>query len=162
MNIAHLLISLRIEVSQLLTRRRTQRLLEVMVQPAPSGRRLIADLVALVDAARAVGRMVLGVEVGEGAREPRREAVLLVKGDGLLDRPVADHVPVREILGDDARARLVLLGDFVAVFVFGGGFGGAASGGEVLEGGGRLDVDFGRTKLGVVEEEGGFGGTVFG
>lgn len=65
MDIAHLLISLGVKVTQLLTRGRAESLLKVSVQTAPSTRGLVGDLVALVEAARAVRRLDLAVEVGQ-------------------------------------------------------------------------------------------------
>lgn len=133
------------------------------MQTAPAARSLVRDLVALVEAARAVRRLDLAVEVGQRRREPRREPVFLVQADRLLNRGVADGVPVREVLCDDARARLVFLRDVVPVFVFGvpaaaaAAAGGAA--GDVVEGLGGFDVDGGGAELGLVEEEGGFCGS---
>ena len=69
--------------------------------------------------------------------------MLLVEGDRLLDGGVADGVPVGQVLCDDARARLVFLGDVVSVLVLevaGGACAGGAAG-DVVEGLGRLDVD---------------------
>jgi hypothetical protein len=50
------------------------------------------------------------VELFERVEEARRDAVLLVEGDGFLERGFSDEVAVREDLGEDARARLFLLG----------------------------------------------------
>lgn len=122
MDIAHLLISLDVEVAQLLAGGVFEGLLEVGVQAAPARRGLGGDLVVLVKAAGALGRVEFLVEIAQGGGEAVREAVLLVQGDGLLDGVVADDVPVRQVLGDDARARLVFLGDLV-LFGFLGGAG---------------------------------------
>ena len=47
--------------------------------------------------------------------------MLVVEGNGTLDRGIADHVAVGEVFGNDARARLVLLRN--VVLVAGGIFG---------------------------------------
>ena len=41
--------------------------------------------------------------------------MLVVESNGTLDRGVADHVAVREVLGNDARARLIFLCDIMLV-----------------------------------------------
>lgn len=105
--------------------------------------------------------MVLLVEVLEGIGEAGGDAVFVVEGDGFLDGAVGEHVAVREVLGYDAGAGLVFLGDLVAFFGSGGeGFfgGSGGGGGKVANGGGGGDVHLGGAELGVVEEEGGFGG----
>lgn len=113
------------------------------MQTAPSTRGLVADLIALVEAARAVRRFDLAVEVGQRGGELGREAVLLVERDRLLDGRVADGVAVGQVLCDDARARLVFLGDVVPVFVLQVARGAGACGpaGDVVEGLGGFDVD---------------------
>jgi hypothetical protein len=85
--------------------------------------------------------------------------VLLIEGDCALDRGVGDGVAVGEVLGDDAGAGFVLLRDLDVVLV--GGFGGDVAGGDLVDGLGGGDGDLGRAELGVVEEEGGFGGGFF-
>lgn len=157
MDITDLLISLDVEIAQLLARGVLHRLLEVRVQTTPARGRLVADLVVLVEALGALGSVELLVEVGEGSGESRREAVLLVQGDRLLDRVVAHHVPVGEVLGDNAGAWLVLLGD--VLFLLFGGRGGCLFPGEVVDVGGCLDVDGGAAQLGLVQEKCCFGGT---
>ena len=51
--------------------------------------------------------------------------MLVIKCNGTLDGSVADHVTVGEILSNDARARLILLGN--VMLVAGGVFGVIAS-----------------------------------
>lgn len=103
--------------------------------------------------------MELAIELVELGEEARRDAVLLVEVEGARDGGVADHVAVREVLGQDARARLLLLCDLVAVAVRGRDAIVARGlvGGEAGRGGYR---DVRGAELGVVEEEGGLGGGV--
>jgi hypothetical protein len=67
--------------------------------------------------------------------------VLLVERDGLLDGLVANGVAVCEVLGDDARARLVLLLEVVVVLVFGFGGRGAVRACEVVDALSSFNVD---------------------
>lgn len=114
------------------------------MEAAPAVDGLVADLVVLVELLGLVEGVVLLVEVLQGGGEARGEAVLLVQRDGLLDRLVADDVAVRQVLGDDARARLVLLLDVVVVLVLGFGRAGDPRAGDVLEVVRRRDVHGGR------------------
>ena len=108
--------------------------------------------------------MVFLVEVLEGGGEAGGDAVFIVEGDGFLDGAVGEHVAVREVLGYDAGAGLVFLGDVVVIGGGGEGFfgGGGGGGGEVADRGGGGDVDLGGAELGAVEEEGGFSGAAGG
>ena len=162
MNVAHLLVALGVEVGQFLPSAGAHGLLIKRAKRLPTllanGGHLVCDAVALVDALGLVGGMVLLVEGGDGVSEASGDTVLVVKGDGLLDRAVGEYVPVRQVLGDDAGSRLVFLSQFVgsvlndAGNIFGGG------GGDGGEGGGSGDVDLGGAELGAVKEEGGLGG----
>lgn len=109
MDIPHLLITLQIEIPHLLPRRCAQGLLKVRTKSAQATCSLIGDAVATIDVLGLISGVELGVEVVQRVPETRGEAVLLVEGDGLLDRMVADHVAVREVFGDYARAGLVFL-----------------------------------------------------
>lgn len=102
--------------------------------------------------------MVLAVELVQLVEEACGDAVLVVKLDGALDRGVADYIPMREVLGNDARPRFLFLCDLVRVTV---GVGGHICVGVVRAGArcGR-HADVRRAQLGVVEEEGGLGGGV--
>jgi hypothetical protein len=140
-NVAHLLIGLDIEFAQFLTRGRAQGLLKVTVQSAPAARCLISDLVALIKSLCAICGTSLLVKVAQGACEARGEPVLLVERDGLLDSLVADCIAVCEVLGDDARARLVLLLEVVVVLVFGFRGRGAVGACELVDALGSFDVD---------------------
>jgi hypothetical protein len=126
MNVTNLLISLRIETSQFLTRRMLKRLLKVRTQTPPTRGGLVANLVLCIEALSALGSIELLIEVSKGGGEPARKAVLLVQGDRLGNGVVADYVAVREVFGDDARAGLVFLGNVVLFFFsFALGVGGA-------------------------------------
>ena len=89
--------------------------------------------------------------------------MLVVQSDGVLNGFVADHVAVGEVLGDNARTRLIFLLDLVLA---GTSFPGcltffAASGaGELGYAGSRGNLDLGRAELGVVEEESGLSSSV--
>lgn len=80
--------------------------------------------------------------------------MLLVKGKSTLDGLVADGVAVSEVLGNDARAGLVLLRN-----VFRGLFVGSRelATRKLVERSGRGNVDLVGAELGVVKEESGLG-----
>jgi len=103
--------------------------------------------------------VILLVEVLEGGGEAGGDAVFVVEGDGFLDGAVGEDVAVREVLGYDAGAGLVFLGDGVILGGGGNGFfgGGGGGGGELADGGSGGDVDLGGAELGAIEKEGGFG-----
>lgn len=159
MDITDLLIGLGVKLTQLLAGGVLEGLLEVRVQAAPATESLVGDLIALVDSLGALGSVELLVEVAQSGGKAGGEAVLLVQGDSLLDRVVADHVSVSQVLGDNAGARLVLLGDVVLIFLLGTG-GSSLLTGEVVDVGGGLDVHGGAAQLGLVEEQCGFGSAV--
>lgn len=119
----------------------------------------LCDAVALVGGLGAVGGVVLAVELVQLVEEARGHAVLVVKLDGALDRGVAYHVAVCEVLGNDARPRLLLLCDLVPVTF---GVDGAAMWFGVVGADARCGrhADVRGAELGVVEEEGGLGGGV--
>ena len=102
MDISNLLVALRVEACEFLTRRRAHCFFKVRIDASPSRGCLVGDAIALVEALGAIARLVLCVELCEGVGEAVGDAVLVVKGDGTLDRGVADHVAVGEVLGDDA------------------------------------------------------------
>ena len=108
-----------------------------------------------------VARVGALVELFERVEEARRDAVLLVEGDGFLERGLGDEVAVRENLGEDARAGLFFLGEDGAAVGGAVGFGGGLRRG-VVRGGGAGDGDLVAAEGGVVEEEGGArGGFLF-
>lgn len=116
MNITDLLISLNVEVTQLLTMRVLESLLEVVVQTAPASSSLVGDLIVLIQALSALSGIEFLVKVAQCGGELVGESVLLVQCDGLLNRTVTDNVSVCQVLGDNARAWLVFLGDLVLFF----------------------------------------------
>lgn len=81
--------------------------------------------------------------------------MLVVEGYGALDGGVGEGVTVGEVFGYDARAWLVFLGEVGGVVGFIVGCGRGAEVGEICGGG---DGHLRRAELGVVKEEGGFGG----
>lgn len=115
MDVADLLVALDVEGANLLAGGRTDGLLEISVQALPSGLSLIGDAIVVVKTLGLVSRLVLLIEGGQGVGELRADTVLVVECDGLLNGVVADHVTVREVLGNDARAGLVFLRDLVVV-----------------------------------------------
>lgn len=91
MDIPHLLVALRVESRQLLTRGRAERFFEIrrhappsracfLAQPVASVEAfgLFADAVAGVEAFGFVARLVFGVELAEGVGEARADAVLVI------------------------------------------------------------------------------------
>lgn len=160
MNIAHLLIGLGVKVPQLPARGSVEGLLEVVVQTTPASGRFVAELVVLVQTASTVRGMVLLVEGRQSAGEARREPVLVVQGNGLLDGIVAEGVAVGQVLSYNARTGLVLLLEVVVVLVLGLSGAGGLLAGDVVEALGSLDVHERGTKLGVVEEKSGLSSTI--
>ena len=86
--------------------------------------------------------------------------MLVVERDGALDGGVGDGVAVRQVLGHDARAGFVFLREVVVVGVGLAGFFARLAACEIVEVGGAGYLHLGAAELGVVEEEGGFGGSV--
>ena len=121
------------------------------------------DAVGLVDSSRLVSRLVLAVEILQSAGEAVGDAVLVVQSDSVLNGFVADHVAVREILGENARTRLI----FLFYFTLAGpslpralAFFAASGASEFRYAGRRGNLDLRRAELGVVKEESGFGGAI--
>ena len=155
MHLLHLLRTILVKLDNLLAGRRVGRLLKVRAETGDEAVCAISDAVALVRRLGAVGGVVLGVELLEGVEEAAGDAVLGVELESALDGGVANHVALGEVLCEDAGARLVLLGDLVAVA------GGLCKVGAVVVAGvgaGAGDGDVVGAELGVVEEEGGLHG----
>ena len=110
-NVENLLATLIIESSELLAGRGTESLLEVRVQTGPGSGTLVRNTVLGIEALCLLGGLVLAVECLESRGKAGTDTVLLVEGEGALNGVVADGVSVCEVLSDDARARLVLLGN---------------------------------------------------
>ena len=121
-DIANLLIGLSVESTELLARRVVDGLLEVVAQSAPACSGLLGNLVVCVQTLGALSGVELLVEVAERGGEALGESVLLVQVNSTGDGVVTEHVAVGKVLGDNARAGLVLLGDvviFALLFDFG-------------------------------------------
>lgn len=132
-DVLDLTLGVLVEADEALSGGAASRLLKVGAQAVDEGVGAGGDAVALVRGPRPVRRVVLRVEPLQRGPEPLRHAVLRVQLDRPLQRRVPDHVPVRQVLGQDARPRLFLLRDLVGVTArVRGGAGGA--GGVVLVG----------------------------
>lgn len=132
MDIPNLLVALCIEGHDFLTSGRAQCFLEVRIDASPSRSCLIGDTVALVEALSAISRLVFCIELRKGVGEAVGDTMLVVKRNCPLDRGVTDCVAVCEVLGNNARARLVFLRDIM--FVAGGVLG--VSAGQFTDAGG--------------------------
>lgn len=132
MDIPNLLVALCIEGHDFLTSGRAQCFLEVRIDASPSRSCLIGDTVALVEALSAISRLVFCIELRKGVGEAVGDTMLVVKRNCPLDRGVTDCVAVCEVLGNNARARLVFLRDIM--FVAGGVLG--ISAGQFTDAGG--------------------------
>ncbi|KAL2166482.1 hypothetical protein VTG60DRAFT_2719 [Thermothelomyces hinnuleus] len=98
-----------VEVDDPLARRGVAGLLKVRVEPGEQGAGALRDAVAGVGGAGVVGGVRPLVELAQRLDEARRDVVLLVERDRLLQALVGHQVAVRQYLGQDARARLLLL-----------------------------------------------------
>lgn len=145
------------EVDQLLAGRSVGGLLEVRVEPGEQVGRALGDAIGLVSGPGAVCGVVLGVKIGQGVEEAGGNAVLVVQLDGTLDGGIANNVAVRKVLGDDPRPGLLLLCDLVGVTL---GVGGGLGRRVVRGAGRRRHADVGGSKLGVVQEQSGLGGSL--
>lgn len=140
-----------VKPDNLLAGRVIARLLKVRVEPGEEVVGALRDAVVLVGSLGAVCRVVLAVQLVQGVEEAAGDVVLLVELQGALDGRVADDVAVREVLGDDPGARLLLLGDFIRVaLVVGDNF---LVG---ISGRGAGDGDVVGAQLGVVQQKGRF------
>ena len=101
MNIANLLVTLSIEVRQLLPSWCAQSFLEVAMETLPSLSSLVSDSITGIDAFCFIGCLVFGIELGQSIREARGDAMLVVQGYGALDGIVANDVAVGQVLGDN-------------------------------------------------------------
>lgn len=156
MDVGDLVLGLCVKVDDALARGRVRRLLKVGPQSRQDGGRAVGKAIRGISGAGAIRGVCLLVEGVKGAKEALRHVVFLVERDGTLQARVGDEVAVGEVLGEDARARLLLLCDLVNVAVsIGGGWGTLAA---VFVRVRRCHRDLGRAELGVVEEEGSLGG----
>ena len=156
-HLADLLLAVRVELDNLLAGRSVGSLLEVGAQAGKEVGGALGQAVGLVGGLGAIGGVVLGVEALKRRHKAARDAVLLVELEGALDGGIADDVALGEVLGEDAGARFLLLGDLVAgtvaalveVRALVAGVAGSAGDGDVVG-----------TELGVVEEEGRLCGSI--
>lgn len=157
-HVQDLLLALRVESADALAGRGLGGLLEVRGQAAPALVSARGDAVLLVDGLGLLGGLVLAVELLQGGGEAVGDAVLLVEGDRALNRLVAQHISVGQVLGEDAASRLVLLRDVLAGLV---GVSGGLATCELVQRRGGADVHLVCAKLGVIQKEGGFGSGLF-
>lgn len=150
MDVGHLVGGLGVEVDELLSGWGGRGLVVVGSKSVEDALNTSSDPVRLVGSLGLLGGLVLRVKVVKGLEELVGNAVLLVEIQGALGSLVTDNVAVGEILGDDAGAWLLLLGDLVGVLL---GLGWLV----LLCSLGAGDGNLGAAELGVVEEEGGLG-----
>jgi hypothetical protein len=157
-DIHHLSGGLGVKVDKLLTGRCVGGFLIVAHHGVEQTRRhtrsLLGDAVGLIHALGLIGRVVLLIDLLESREEAVRHTVLLVQLDGALGRRIGNDVAVGEVLCDDARARLFLLGDLVGVTVI---VGGVVVVIRVIALVGGRDGDLVGAQLGVIEEQSGLG-----
>ena len=151
MDIGHLVGGLGVEVDKLLSRWSGSSLVVVRRKGVEDALNTSGDAVRLIGGLGLLGSLVLGVKVVEGLKELVGNTVFLVEIQSALSSLVTDGVAVGEILGDDAGAWLLLLGDLVGVLL--------SVGWLVLLCSFRAgDGNLGAAELGVVKEEGRLGG----
>lgn len=116
-HIQDLLVALGVESAETLASWSAQSLLEVGVESTPSSGSALRDTILLIYSLDAARSVVLGVKVVQGLGEACADTMLLIKVERSFDGLVADHVTVCKVLGEDARARLVLLGNIVTSLI---------------------------------------------
>lgn len=157
MDVDNLARRLGIEVNELLASRGAGSLLVVGSQTGKQRVCAGSDTVALVNSLGLVGGVVLLVQVLEGGEEAVGNAVLAVEVDGTLGGLVTNAVAVSEVLSNDARAGLLLLGELIAVAL---GLALVVAGIVIGRSAGARDLDVCATELSVVEEKGGLGSSL--
>lgn len=105
--------------------------------------------------------MVLAIQLSQLGEEACGDAVLVVELDSASDGSISNNIAMSQVLCDDARAWLLLLCNVVAVAV-GVGRGDAIVTGRLVGGQAcsRGHGDVRSAKLGVVQEQSGFGGGI--
>lgn len=151
MDVGHIMGGLGVEVDELLSGWSRSGLVVVRRKGVEDALNTSGDAVGLVGSLSLLSSLVLGVKVVKSLKELVGNAVLLIQIQGALGGLVTDGVAVGEVLGDDAGAWLLLLGDLVGVLLGVGWL-------VLLCSLGAGDGDLGAAELGVVEEEGGLGG----
>jgi len=155
-DVGDLVLRLGVEIDNALASGRVRCLLEIGAKSRQKGRRAVGKTIGAIGGAGAVCGVRLLVEGVKGAEEALRDIVLLVERDGALQTCVSDEVSMGEILGENARAWLLLLCDLVIVTVSVGSGRGALA--VVVVCVRRRHRDIGRPELGVVKQKGSLGG----
>lgn len=93
-DVEHLLVSLLVERSELLTSRGTGGLLEVRVQTAPASGGGGGHTKLGIDGLSLLGCLVLAVELVESVHESVADSVLVIESDSALNGLVADDIAV--------------------------------------------------------------------
>jgi hypothetical protein len=110
----------------------------------------------LVNGAGLVSRMVFLVQASNSCGEAGRYSMLLIEINGTLDGLVSKNVTMGKIFSNNAASWLLLLSELVGVTL---GVLCEVTSIIVSAARGRCDMDFGGTKLCVVQEEGSLGGS---
>ena len=116
-DILDFLVSLGIEIGQFLSSGGSQGLLEITANSSPAGGGLVGDSVTGIDSLGFIRSFELCIEVGQRIREPCGNSVLIVKCYGPLNRCVRENISLGKILCNDAGTWLVVLGNFVVMFM---------------------------------------------
>ena len=153
MDILHLLVRVGVELVQSLAGRGAHGLLKVAAQTQKACFGTLGNAILCVHLLCSLAGLGLLVEGTQGTGKARREAMLVVQGNCLIDGGVGKGVPMSEILGDDAGSRLVLLG-YLVRFLRGGACVWSRRC-NVVKVRCRRYLYLRRTKLGVVKKESG-------
>ena len=148
MNILNLVLSLSVEVHELLSSRSARCLLVVRGKGVVDALDAAGDAVSLICGLSLLGSLVLGVEVLESLEEAAGNTVLLVEIESALSSLVSENVSVSEVLGDDTGSWLLLLSNLIRVL--GGGWAIL----KLLCTLGARDGNLGPSKLSVIEQKG--------
>ena len=157
-DIQDLLVALSVKGTETLTSWCAQSLLEVRVESIPSGSSALGDAVLLIDGLYASRSVVLLIKIVQGLGKAGADAVLLIKVKGSLDSLVADDISVREVFGKNARTRLVLLRETLAILI---GRSGRVSTSSLVQRGSRCDLDLRWSQLSVIKQERSLGSRLF-
>lgn len=116
-DVGHLVGRLGVKVDELLSGWGGSGLVVVRSKSVEDALNTSSDPVRLIGSLGLLGSLVLRVKAVKGLEELVGNTVLLVEIQGALGSLVTDGVAVGEILGDDAGAWLLLLGDLVRVLL---------------------------------------------
>lgn len=154
-DILHLARADSVEIDQLLPSRGVGGLLEVRAEAEDEAASPLRDVVRLVGGLGLLGGVVLVVEALERRHEAVGDTVLLIQLDTTLEGGIADDIAVGKVLGQDADAGLLFLGDLVAVAV-----GICRVGSVVVLSVLGNDLNLRAAELGVVQELSGLGSSL--